>query len=904
MKKKLTLLLAFLSLTESTRLYTAAAAPLTESIYYQRVGTELQISPVPHTGFHRLLDLTIQPFGHPISLDSILQTAHAFSCPVTFMLGRTEDNSTVVMLVDQKFHPIKCPSFPFTIDGIYRLFAGEKGTYIHPELTHLSTQPQNIVPSMHPYPASYLPSHTPFQPLLPSFPYVAPYYPDPVYTAPYTPPFAYAAPYPTCFSMVSPLAAAPSTPHISFSSLKASPLSPMIEPNQATPAVSTSSHPHASVNEGLKSLLADLQLTGAQLASTQEASRLAQEKEQKALADAQEAQAREQEAARIAAEEEQRIFIAAEQAAQKTKQEEEQKALAAAQEAQAREQEAARRAAEEEQQRIFIAAEQAAQKTKQEEEEQKALAAAQEAQAREQAAARRAAEEEQKALAATQEAQAREQEAATKAAQEAARIAAEEEQRLLIAAEQAAQKTKQEEEQKALAAAQEAQAREQEAATKAAQEAALIAAEKLTTLPKITQKELQAQKKLQGDRDRKAAQEAAAAQKKAQEEIAENQKLLHAQKGREVAAQQKAEKAVMDKKKADKKAAAKKKVEEENKLLSRAAAAAVTPLSQSLSSPKNMSATLPASQVALTPTLEIAAATNASPSTPAQNIPPLSFEARFEAHKKQLCPLLENESYEEAKRIMREFLQNLPPHHIETVFKETSSAVCLALYYKSFCGLPYKRPRDTDLIGEITLVVADKTPYLLRNEAPPSPAIAEFLDQIIKSAEDDLVLLFPPPFSFLDTDSTPDSFKETCAQFVKNIDLYRAITSPVAPTFLGNLLDPFKKLFKRARSIDDLLYAVHATTAERALCFISVGVLLDFLKDNPSYEFPQATLKALVGQSTLALKTLIDNINGSPMECPPSLLEFLTERLQFFNSRLETLSSPPMTGAAAANREE
>jgi hypothetical protein len=784
MKKKITLLLALLSLIESKPLYCAYAEAPPEIYHSLHEDGALMIAPTPYGESIELFNTTLAPLGKKRTVKDLMEAAHDLGHPFCFLFCTTPENLPAVVLLDSNLHLLVKEDLlsNLTPQCKYTLYPGTKGTYCSPFFTMPQPQPSVVVQPI-PYPVEVsrpYPVHVRVEvPVGIPTPY-------PVHTP-------YAVPGPVRYINIK------ETIHHYVKPPLTTP-SPLINatPPSSTPAIAASPHTKNPINAGLNELLTRLQSQGDTPAPSLSLSSLPIVP------------------ALVLPE---NLISSPEPIALPTPHEEEQKALAALQEAEARKQEAARIAAEEEQ-RLLMAAEQAA------------------------------------------------------------RIAAEEEeQRIFIAAEQAAQKTKQEEEQKALAAAHEVQAREQETATKAAQEAAQIAAEKLTQIQKITKKELQTQKKLQGDRDRKAAQEAAAAQKKAQDEIAEKQKLSQAQKEREVAAQQKAEKAVADKKKADKKAADKKKEEKENKLLSRAAAAAANPLSQ----------------------------------TPP--IPSLSFEERFEDHKKQLCSLLEKESYEEAKKISKAFLREAAPHQVESIFKETTTALSLAYSYEAFCLLHAEHPWEPELLTSITRFVVETLPSLRLSCVNSRIALTtiNYLTEILKLSQKHTLSFSTAPFSFLDTDSTSVSFKETCARLATEKTTYLIHTSANAPESFKPLQNALQKLFKMACSPEELLFAVQTTNTNKRT-WISLQELMNFLKANPSITFPPDELKSLLSQAITEIKEsthqvdlLLDHISPTPLtlhtSCSP-YDDYLSQVLRSFTSHLENLSLLTCGGAAAANLEK
>jgi hypothetical protein len=151
MKKKITLLLALLSLIESKSVYSAYAEAPPEIYHSMSEDGVLMIADTPYGESTRLLNATISPLGKKKSVKDLMETAHELGLAFCFLLCTTEENLPAVVLLDPNLHSfIELPP-TLTARCKYKLYPGNKGTYLHPDFIMPLPQPSVVVQHM-PYP--------------------------------------------------------------------------------------------------------------------------------------------------------------------------------------------------------------------------------------------------------------------------------------------------------------------------------------------------------------------------------------------------------------------------------------------------------------------------------------------------------------------------------------------------------------------------------------------------------------------------------------------------------------------------------------------------------------------------------------------------------------------------------
>jgi hypothetical protein len=132
MKKKITLLLALLSLFNVPHLYTAQPSfDQPTSIFYEAAEGKLMISYTREGNKINLLSLDQKPFGEEASkltLDTLLESAHHSRRDFSFLICKTPNNTQVIVLTDRNLYPICDVPQDFILLGKYQLYPGGKGT--------------------------------------------------------------------------------------------------------------------------------------------------------------------------------------------------------------------------------------------------------------------------------------------------------------------------------------------------------------------------------------------------------------------------------------------------------------------------------------------------------------------------------------------------------------------------------------------------------------------------------------------------------------------------------------------------------------------------------------------------------------------------------------------------------
>jgi actin-related protein len=171
MKKKITLVVAILSLTNYPSLYTAQAPfPNAGEIFPRLSGNHLIISTTFGGGPQDItIDLTQKPFGEEeFSLETLMKTASKSMRPFCFLLCENQDHKQTIVLIDDNLHP--SGPLPPTLTPLckYKLFNENKGVVFYPHCVLTESTPAVMVrPMPMPYAVEVpyevqIPVHVPF----------------------------------------------------------------------------------------------------------------------------------------------------------------------------------------------------------------------------------------------------------------------------------------------------------------------------------------------------------------------------------------------------------------------------------------------------------------------------------------------------------------------------------------------------------------------------------------------------------------------------------------------------------------------------------------------------------------------------------------------------------------------